>query len=122
MKINLKKIKIKTPIGCYKWERAIKRTLLISLSIDLKGNISNDQDEKYDLSNTIDYDKINNLIQNICIKKQYELIENLCYDIGSNLLAEFSLIEKCIVRVYKKNAIPFTESIFVEETFAINNL
>lgn len=56
------------------------------------------------LQETVNYEKVYALMKSIVMGKKYYLIEALAHSIGTGILAEFSPVQRTVVRVRKPGA------------------
>jgi dihydroneopterin aldolase len=112
MKIILQDIKITTTLGVYEIERLNKRQVLISLELDFDYDKTN-QDQ---ISSTINYEEILNLIKQAS-SVHFNLIETLCLACGQQIIQHYQNLKSCKVEVKKPFAIIGVEKISVVETF-----
>ena len=114
MKIIITNYKAKTILGIYPEEQLKPRDILISLIITFNGNKAATSD---DIVNTIDYDQIGLLIEQLTVAKKYALIEALVSVMGNNLLEKFPLIKQVTVKLAKPQILQQAELVSVEEVF-----
>lgn len=88
-KIIISNLKIDTIIGLYPWEKKVRQTLLIdlSLSTDIRKAASND-----DLHHTINYEAVCQYVTELAQHNEYKLIETLAENIATTILENFSAL------------------------------
>ena len=108
-RIFLHGISIKTKIGVTNEERSIEQTLRLDIDIELiKGSIF----EKDDLSETIDYAEIENIIQAIGTHNRYKLLESLAEEIADEIKKKFN-IKNITLKIAKPKIIESTDFVGV---------
>lgn len=70
----------------------------IELSVNIEDAAKTDQ-----LSKTVDYEQIYDILRTIMTTQKKYLIESLAYQIGKTVLNQFALVEGALVRVRKIN-------------------
>jgi 7,8-dihydroneopterin aldolase/epimerase/oxygenase len=108
-RIFLHGISLKTKIGVTNEERSIEQTLRLDIDIELiKGSIF----EKDDLSETIDYAEIENIIQAIGTHHRYKLLESLAEEIADEIKKKFN-IKNITLKIAKPKIIESTDFVGV---------
>lgn len=94
-------------LGFYHWEKRRKQKLIVTVDItlDIKRAARTD-----DLADTIDYDIVDRLIQDLLKKRHYHLIETIAEDVASHLLNHWPK-SRVWITVDKPFAIPHAKKI-----------
>jgi dihydroneopterin aldolase len=79
MWLIINNIRINVPIGIYKWEKVIKRLVIIQIKIKVK--------------NIVDYDNLVFAIKEFTRSKEFNYIEDLNKGIASHLMKNFNIDE-----------------------------
>lgn len=94
--LEINDIFCKSLIGCYDYEREQQQDLEISLELIL-GNISTNDD----LSKTVHYWDVCDLVQEFATKSNFHLLEMLAEEIANLLLKQYGLIKELKVSICK---------------------
>lgn len=105
--LNIKALKVSTQIGVYEWEQRINQSLLIDISIDTDFSACNE-----DLSTTIDYAALCELVTRYVESKSFLLIETVANEVA-NIIQEQFKITHLTIGVSKPHAIKNAENIQV---------
>lgn len=97
--IQITNLKVKTKIGVHKWEQAILQTLKLDIEIPIDINQCNDQ-----IENTIDYDKLCQMVTEHIENKSFALIETVASEIIALIKDNFK-VDSVNLSVSKPNAI-----------------
>lgn len=100
-----------TRVGVYPHERELPRRLTIDVALwtDVASAAASES-----LRDTIDYDRVIELVQRVCKQRHYVLIEALCEALAEALLAHFPA-RRVAVEVHKPGAVAAGEvSVAVE--------
>ena len=86
-------------IGLTDEERAFPQmiTLDLIMTVDMEQSFSSD-----DLNHTLDYTQIGGLINSLASENQWNLLEKMCFDIGQQILSQFSLCQDVSIRATKR--------------------
>lgn len=86
-KILINALRVETIIGLYPWEKKVKQTLLIdlTLSTDIRKAAADD-----DLRHTINYEAVSESVIALAQNNQYKLIETLAENIAAMILQDFA--------------------------------
>ena len=103
--IFLHGLKIKTKIGVPDWERIIVQELIFDVDIRLKNNYIFKSD---DISKTIDYAKVEELIKEISNNHKHHLLESFGEEIISKLKDNFDF-ESIKLKIAKQKILPNTD-------------
>lgn len=114
MKIVVKGIEVLMFLGIYKKEKEFQTKVLIDIEIVLK-NIN--LVKKNDLLHLVDYDEVATKIKNYFDGSNYDLIEDLIFDIYKLIKFEENVSEEIKVRVFKFGTHPFVSHICIEKEF-----
>lgn len=106
--LEITKLRIKTRIGVYAWEQAILQDLLLDIYIPLESKTTY-QDL---LSQTIDYEKLCQMITSFLQNHSFNLIETVAEKVVELIKKEFH-VQSLTVRVSKPHAIPAAENISI---------
>lgn len=87
-KIFLNDLKVDTIIGIYDWERETLQTLRFDLEIDWDIRQAAQSD---DISNTLDYGAVANVLVEFVANSRYLLIERLAEEVAQLLLKTFAI-------------------------------
>lgn len=91
-------------------KKKTKQDIIINVEIEFDGARAIETD---DISNSVDYKKINKEIITLVENRQYNLIEKICGDVSEIILRNDKVIS-VRVRVDKPGALRFTDSVSVE--------
>lgn len=105
--LNISALSVSTHIGVHAWEQRIKQTLLIDISITHDFSNCND-----DIANTIDYERLCQLVTSYVESNSFQLIETVAQHIIKLIRDEFSVTE-FQVTVSKPHAIKNAKNIQV---------
>ena len=108
MIIGLKKLRIDCIIGCKKHERASLQPLFIDLECIVLPP-KNDA-----LHETVDYEAIATLLQNIATTKKFQLLESFAKVAVDAIIDGFSAISSVKIRIEKPQALENAAYSFVE--------
>lgn len=109
-KVFIKGLRIQTTIGFYPWEKEIKQTLIIDITMGWNTANAAENDE---LAKTLDYADISTAIEVFANNNPVDLIETLAERIASFLMAEYN-IPWLKLAVCKPGAVHNTETVGVE--------
>ena len=87
-KVFIKGLSIQTTIGFFSWEKEIKQTLVIDLSMAWDTSKAAENDE---LSKTLDYAEISTAIESFANQNPVDLLETLAERMASFLMTQFSI-------------------------------
>lgn len=109
-KVIIEGLRIQTTIGFYEWEKQIKQTLIIDLTLgwDISKAALNDE-----LDKTLDYAKISEDVEIFANKNPVDLIETLAERIAQYLMTTYH-IPWLKIRVGKPGAVHNTKTVAVE--------
>ncbi|KTD09057.1 dihydroneopterin aldolase [Legionella gratiana] len=105
--LNIKALNVSTKIGVYNWEQRINQTLLIDISIDTDFRVCGE-----DLTKTIDYAALCELVTRYVESKSFQLIETVANEVAA-LIQEHFKITHLTVGVSKPHAIKNAENVQV---------
>jgi len=71
--------------------------------------------ESDDVSDTVDYVQIVDLIRSRCEAESWKLLEKMTYDLAHNILSAFPLVLEASISI-KKNIVPLSQGISVRYT------
>ena len=101
MLINLKNIILFGYHGCLSEEKKLGQ----KQELDVQLKIKNDVDLKFDdISKTVDYIIVYNLVKEIFQKKSYNLIETAAMVLSDTLLERLDIVEEVTIRIRKPHA------------------
>lgn len=109
-KLLITGLRVTTQIGAHIWEKQIKQRLLIDLCIPMDFADCNDQ-----LSATLDYDKLCQLITLEMEQQSFQLIESVANHLATLIKKEFQ-VKELTITVHKPQAIANAQSISVTAT------
>lgn len=111
-KVFVKGLKIDTTIGVYDWEKSIRQTLVLDLTLftDIRPAAAQD-----DLHLTLDYAAISARLVEYVQSTRFELIETVAERVCQLLLDEYSLPQVTLC-LSKPGAVAEAESVGVEIT------
>ena len=120
MQIIFKHFIVETTIGVYEYEKQQKREIPISLLIDFDATTASQSD---DLSDTIDYDKVAHILNNIAQNHNFNLLEKMAQIIIDELVAQFPIINYLEVEISKPGVVNQAQNIAIKEFYKkpINN-
>ncbi len=109
-KVFIKGLRIQTTIGFYQWEKEIKQTLVIDLSMgwDTAKAAVNDE-----LDKTLDYAEISTAIETFANENPVDLLETLAERIAQYLMSQYH-IPWLQLKIGKPGAVHNTETVGVE--------
>ena len=109
-KVFIKGLSIQTTIGFYQWEKEIKQTLVIDLTMgwDTANAAVNDE-----LDKTLDYAEISTAIEAFANKNPVDLLETLAERLAQYLMSEYH-IPWLQLKIGKPGAVHNTETVGVE--------
>jgi len=109
-KVFIKGLRIQTTIGFYQWEKEIKQTLVIDLTMgwDTAKAAVNDE-----LDKTLDYAEISTAIEMFANKNPVDLLETLAERIAQYLMTDYH-IPWLQLKIGKPGAVHNTETVGVE--------
>jgi FolB domain-containing protein len=99
--LDLNDLRYMLKIGCSKEERSLPQEISISINIEFSSPPLGCEDDN--IKNTICYDNLSKEIENFIKLKEYQLIENLCYELHKYL--KDKLKSKITVSILKKPAL-----------------
>ena len=100
-KLILNAMKFNAHIGCSEAEREKAQPLIIDAELNLDLSKSGTSDN---LSDTVDYVQVFQLIDHVISQKPRNLIEALAEDIASSMLHKFKLIDSVKLTILKPSA------------------
>jgi dihydroneopterin aldolase len=106
---------ISTVIGVPEWERLIPQNLYLDLTISLINKDNFDQD---DISKTVDYATIVDLIKHIAKNNKNTLLESFGEEITSQLIKQYP-IQTVQLKIAKKKILPEADYVGVVLTRSI---
>ncbi len=103
MNIQIEDYPISLKIGHFQAERQFVRTVFVSLSLVFEA-----PKEEYleNLTSTIDYGEVIELLERKFSGKTIRLIETLLYLVAKELMLTFSLLEEVVIRIEKTHMRP----------------
>ncbi len=109
-KVYIQGLSIQTTIGFYEWEKQIKQTLIIDLSLgwDISKAAKNDE-----LDKTLDYAKISEDVERFANANPVDLIETLAERLAAYLMETYA-IPWLTLKVGKPGAVHNTTTVGVE--------
>ena len=99
-KIRIKNIQLFAYHGVAQEEQSLGQKFEIDVELHSNLSLTGEQD---DLSNTIDYSHVYEIIENEFCKNKYKLLETVAGKI-SNRLLEIKLVHSLIIKIRKTNA------------------
>jgi len=109
MIIHLKNINVIAYIGTHDWEKERKQRLIINLKFEFKGENAIKSDN---ISDTIDYEQLNNKIVREVTHSRYQLVEHLTGKI-MELVMEDERIREAWLEIDKPEALQYCDSVSV---------
>jgi FolB domain-containing protein len=113
MQLIFKEFRTESLIGIYPNEREQKQTLLIDLIIDFDGSKAEQSD---DIADTLDYDNIAKIIDNISNHGKFQLLEALSSEIIKNLKREYKIINKIEIEITKPGIIAAAKRVSISNS------
>jgi len=109
-KVYIQGLSIQTTIGFYEWEKQIKQTLIIDLSLgwDISKAAENDE-----LDKTLDYAKISEDVERFANANPVDLLETLAERLANYLMTTYS-IPWLILKIGKPGAVHNATTVGVE--------
>ena len=108
--VFIEQLEIRTVIGVFEWEKAIKQKLIIDLDCYLEDCAAGQSDELVD---ALDYAAVTQAIQAFAAANHFNLVEALAEQLMGHLLETFS-IDKIAIRIAKPGAINGAKSVGVK--------
>lgn len=99
--VFLEGLQVETVIGAYEWERTIRQTLWLDLTLAFDCQPAGTSD---DLSKALDYDALSKHIRAWAAEQSFELIETFAEQLCT-LIYEFAGIRDIQVRINKRGAV-----------------
>lgn len=113
MIIRIEKLEYDVVIGIYEWEKKQARPLRINIDMEFDGA---KVFETLSIDDTVNYESISNSIKLHLMSKSFDLIEEVCRDIGKIVLSH-KLVKRCTISVEKFYAISNANNVVVVESF-----
>lgn len=99
--VFLEGLQVETVIGAYNWERTIRQTLWLDLTLAFDCRPAGTSD---DLAKALDYDALSKHIRSWAAEQSFELIETFAEQLCT-LIYEFAGIRDIQVRINKRGAV-----------------
>lgn len=99
-------------LGWYDEERAFPQVVTIDISLKVAAVRAFESD---DVSDTVDYVQVVDLIRSQCEENSWKLLEKMTYDLVHGMLSAFPLVSEASISV-KKNIVPLSQGISVRYT------
>ncbi len=99
--LSIHRLQIPVRVGVHDWEKSITQTLTIHLEMEYDAQMAMQTDA---IQFALDYTDVAKRIEHVCLRKHYELIEHLAWEI-KNELEQLSVISARL-EVEKPNVIP----------------
>lgn len=99
--VFLEGLQVETVIGAYDWERTIRQTLWLDLTLAFDCRPAGTSD---DLAKALDYDALSKHIRTWACEQSFELIETFAEQLCT-LIYEFAGIRDMQVRINKRGAV-----------------
>lgn len=112
MILRIINLRLRTVVGIYEWEKNVKQDIVINVEIEFEGDKAIETDN---ISDSVDYKKINKEIISTVENSEYNLIEKICGDV-SDIVLKNNGVNSVTVRVDKPGALRFTDSVSIEIT------
>jgi len=109
-KVFIKGLTIQTTIGFFQWEKEIKQTLVIDVSMAWDTAKAAENDE---LAKTLDYAEISKAIEAFANENPVDLLETLAERMAAYLMSQFH-IPWLQLKIGKPGAVHNTETVGVE--------
>lgn len=100
MEIGLEGLSVSCIVGCYEEERLQPQEIIVECSVILSDYLKRD-----DLSSTVNYEEIMNLIIEAATKGKFHLIELLAETICNGLFAHFPQVATAKITIRKPQAL-----------------
>lgn len=107
--IFINKLKFETIIGILPFEREVKQTIIVDLSLNFDTTKAIDGD---DIKHTIDYSKLVDDLENFCEQTKFNLIETLADAMASFILKKYP-VKLIQLKLTKPGAIKQTQDLGV---------
>lgn len=109
--ISIEDFKIECTVGIYPFEKKEKQNVFIDLSLvtDFSRCLKTDA-----IADTINYDEVVNICNDIANIKHTQLLEKLAYDIVKTLFSKFDSLKAIKIKIKKPKAIPLARYAAVE--------
>ncbi len=109
MIVTIKKLRLRTIVGVYEWEKKKLQEVIINLQVTFDGR---DAAQSDDIEKTIDYKSLRNKIIDHVEKTNFNLVEKIASD-TADIALSFSRAEKVVVEVDKPGALRLTDSVSI---------
>ncbi|MGL1955855.1 MAG: dihydroneopterin aldolase [Colwellia sp.] len=109
-KVFIKGLHIQTTIGFFSWEKEIKQTLVIDVTMGWNTAKAAENDE---LAKTLDYAEISTAIEKFANENSVDLLETLAERLANYLLAEYH-IPWLQLKIGKPGAVHNADTVGVE--------
>lgn len=106
--IGIEGLAISCTIGCIESERAVEQTILLDCRIECDFSVIQDA-----LETTVDYVQVADLAHTLS-RKNFYLIETFAMQLAEAVLATFSQVTSCFIRIKKPRILKNVQSCFVE--------
>ncbi|TNE74479.1 dihydroneopterin aldolase [bacterium] len=104
-KLVIHDLKIPVSIGVHEWEKQIKQELIFNLELEYNAEKAMQTD---DVQFALDYTVIGKLMNQVCERKHFELIEHLAHELQSEI-STYCLHGK--LDVFKADVIPSAKGV-----------
>lgn len=109
MILTINKLRLRTTVGVYDWEKTRPRDVIVTLRMTFDGEKAVKSD---DIEDTIDYDSLSSLLQNEIEPTKHYLVEKLTDQIADLVMAN-TIASWVEVTVEKPGVPAFAESILI---------
>ena len=93
MRLIVDNIAIHAGVGVYKWERVIKRLIVLNLDLDIS-----------ECRGVMDYELVVNEVKKVCGLRHYDYIEEISFAVRQNKSKTFKIEEeKICIKISKPN-------------------
>ena len=106
--LDITALRLKTYIGVHAWEQRILQEIRLDIQISIDLSDVND-----DLSRTLDYSKLCELVRQFVESNSFSLIETLACDVASLIKKHVAPNQRLILCVSKPHAIPYAGNISI---------
>lgn len=108
--IIIEGLEVDVLIGVYDWERTQTTRLLMDIEITADLSAARTSDE---VSDTIDYAKLAEFVQQQAATTKFELLEALGHFLGQAVIQQFA-VEKVMLAITKPNILPDARAVTVK--------
>ena len=110
MKITIRAMTLPVSLGVYQWEKTAPRDVTFGFEIDYDASQAALSD---DVQDALDYAQIENIVEEQCKARHYDLLEALVDSIAARLMKDYDKITAISVSAEKKGALRLAPAVEV---------